>query len=277
MGGPRWSHRSHPNFMGGPRHSHFYWPTGRIVGGTNAQLSETPYQLRLIIRKPGSVTNCGAVLVASFNIQFALTAAHCVNGATASPSKMEVIAGLHNLKRKTGSEQTKNPIRVVKHSRYTSGNSANDIAILFFATRFNPTSAVHQVKISGWGSTSIGRPNSQSIYPDILQVLTISTLDNAECQRRFGHLGTITSKQICLLQPGVMVGSCTGDSGGPAAGIDSNGRMYVAGLSSYHLGGCGGGRFPMFYTRVSAYISWIQRRVNEFKNSQRIQMEDRYS
>ncbi|ODM88591.1 Trypsin-1 [Orchesella cincta] len=204
------------------------------------RLSETPYQLRLIIRKPGSVTNCGAVLVAAFNIQFALTAAHCVNGATASPSKMEVIAGLHNLKRNTGSEQTKNPIWVVKHSRYTSGNSANDIAILFFATRFNPTSAVRpialprheypqpgQVKISGWGSTSIGRPNSQSIYPDILQVLTISTF------------------RQCGMPAGQRRTSC---------GIDSNGRMYVAGLSSYHLGGCGGGRFPMFYTRVSAYI-----------------------
>ncbi|ODM90985.1 Coagulation factor IX [Orchesella cincta] len=200
--------------------------TGRIIGGINATSRQIPYQLRLLVRTTAKKRKaCGAALVEAFGVQFALTAGHCIRDdpltTAADSDNMLLTAGKYNLKISSSSKQLRNPVSAIMHELYKpyTNDRTYDIAILFFEPPFKLSSKVKtielpeydwtqpdKVEISGWGSTTdASNPN----IPNILQVLEIQTMDNEECKR---------------------------DSGGPARALNTtNGRSYLAGLSSYHL------------------------------------------
>ncbi|ODM89858.1 Trypsin-1, partial [Orchesella cincta] len=239
--------------------------TGRIVGGRDAK-KEIPHMLRLTI---GGLF-CGATLVQSSGLQFGLTAAHCVVNIRSSPSSARIIAGDYSLYY-FANEQYRSPTKIVIHEQFNPKDKDlnNDIALMFFAP-FKVNSFVKPIKlpgymwdvpgyvqISGWGSTA-PEPNLKN--PDILQVADIHTV-RRDCER-FSNFGT-TWRQICVQDDGV--GSCIGDSGGPAiARNGSNSRKYVAGIASYGLGSCGSD-LPAVCTRVSAYVNWIQVQLTKQK------------
>ena len=73
-------------------------PSGKIVGGDEAEPNEWPWQISVQIDGSHS---CGGVL---FSSDFVLSAAHCVNSADIT--KLTVVAAEHDLTDESGNEQT---------------------------------------------------------------------------------------------------------------------------------------------------------------------------
>ena len=234
-----------------------------VVGGVDASRGEFPWQLSQQ-RLGGSWSHsCGASLIGSNR---ALSAAHCVDGASASI--LRVIAGLHQ-RSDTSGTQTSNVASYTMHAQYNQGTPtfANDIAILNLATAitaggnvafaalaqgandFAGTTCV----ISGWGRTS-----ASNTLPDTLQKASIGVISRTQCQSAVAGIGNIGDGHICLFDSANNIGSCNGDSGGPL-NCPSGGSTVVAGVTSWGISSLGVCRqdYPSVYTRVSFYYDWI--------------------
>ena len=99
---------------------------GRIVGGGEVTpMHSRPYQVYLQSCSSAGCAMCGATLL---NRKYALTAMHCVTGAT----NLVVALGEHNIRQSIESQSVQS-IRVesvIKRPDYSEGNVNNDIAIL---------------------------------------------------------------------------------------------------------------------------------------------------
>jgi len=236
----------------------------RIIGGTNANMYEFPWQLSQQ-RMSGTTWghSCGASLLSA---RYGLSAAHCVDGAAATV--LRVIAGLHD-RSNTAGTTTANIASYRMHELYNNGDAtyANDIAILTFATDVNPVAgriayatlpannlnnfAGAICVISGWG-----RNSATNNLPNILQKASITILNTPQCIQVAGT--GIWTNHICVSDPAGNAGACNGDSGGPI-NCPSGANTVVTGIASFVFAlanQCLTGR-PSVYTRTSAYLAWI--------------------
>jgi secreted trypsin-like serine protease len=235
-----------------------------VIGGTNAQQGEFPWQLsqqRLSGTSWGH--SCGASLLSQ---RYGLSAAHCVDGASAT--NLRVIAGLHD-RSNTAGTTTANIASYRMHEQYNNGQAtyANDIAILTFSTNINTVAgriayatlpannnnnfAGQTCVITGWGRTS-----SSNTLPNVLQKASITILTTAQCQQQ-GSSG-VWANHICIRDNNNQAGACNGDSGGPC-NCPSGSSYLVTGIASFVWasgGNCLTTR-PSVYTRVSTYLQWI--------------------
>lgn len=235
---------------------------GGVIGGTNANRGEFPWQLSQQ-RLGGTWSHsCGASLLSGTR---ALSAAHCLDGA--SVSSVRVVAGLHSRSDMSGT-QTSNCARYVMHSGYDNGQAsfANDIAIIHLQTTIttggnvafatlppnnNNNYAGTTCVISGWGRNS----NSNTL-PDILQKANMNVLSTTQCRTNLGGVGSVWDNQICVQSSSGNSGACNGDSGGPLNCPNS----IVAGVTSWVVSSALGNclpSYPSVYTRTSTYLSWI--------------------
>jgi secreted trypsin-like serine protease len=235
-----------------------------IIGGTNANPAEFPWQLS---QQRSNSHSCGASLLAPTR---GLSAAHCVDGA--NPNILRVIAGLHQ-RSNMANTQTSNIQRFVMQGRYNNAEAtySNDIAILHFVSSISSSNTVQfavlppnnnnnlgnvNCVISGWG-----RDSNANTLPDTLQKATIGVLSTADCRSRMSAVGgaIIWDSHICVFDPSGNIGSCNGDSGGPL-NCPLNGQTVVAGVTSFGVSSIIGNcrqDFPSVYTRTSAYLNWI--------------------
>ncbi|CAL8114510.1 unnamed protein product [Orchesella dallaii] len=269
-------------------------PIGRIVGGRNANPGEFPHHLQITINKPYSnivsriPAACGGTLVELFNIQFAVTAAHCVwrgspgRFSTWPKAKIRVIAGDYNINLTERTEQIRMPDKIVFHDRYDMDqhHPHNDIALIFFKRPFTLNNFVATLNLpgyawelpsrgllSGWGSiTNIDNP----VYPKILKTAWLNTMPQKRCYK-FGFRGNVIDwRQFCMLGANNGDGACKGDSGGPVAARNFSqhgygySEWYLAGIVSFVIDECGSSYYPTIFTRVSGHVDWIKTRVNEY-------------
>jgi secreted trypsin-like serine protease len=239
-----------------------------ILNGVNAGVGEFPWQLSQ--ERSNALGNwghsCGASLLTSNR---ALSAAHCVDGASASI--LRVIAGAWD---RSASEATQvsNVASYKMHESYGSGAGTfpQDIAILYLATDIQLGGNIGVASlpsnndylftgdtcvISGWGRTS-----ASNTLPNILQKAPIPVISNSECdQRMSGISGASTNPgHICLYDTAAATGSCNGDSGGPL-NCQLDGNTVVAGVTSWGIqsGGACAPSYPSVYTRTGWFIDWI--------------------
>jgi len=230
-----------------------------VIGGTNAQQGEFPWQLSQT--RSGS-HSCGASLL---NAGEALSAAHCVDGAAAG--NLGIIAGLHDRSGTPGSV-TVNVAGYTMHEDYNTGlpTFSNDIAIIQFSGSIQAGGNIAYATlpannnnnfdgsicvISGWGRTS-----SSNTLPNTLQKASIEVVNTDECNTFLQGVGLAWDNHICLYDRANNVGSCNGDSGGP---LNCPGNI-VAGVTSWGVSSGAGNclqTYPSVYTRTSAYLAWI--------------------
>ena len=231
----------------------------RIVGGGIAIEHEFPWQIWLHPTNYNGVY-CGASLI---NSSWALTAAHCVAGETASTLVVEL--GMHNIQGSNPLRQTKTLSQIIVHPQYNSNTQDYDMALLHFTTPATINSAVAPITlaastdsalyaagvnaiVSGWGTTS-----SSGAVSYILRKVTVPIVTNASCNTSYG--GGITARMVCAGLPQGGVDSCQGDSGGPLF-VNDGSTPKLVGVVSWGEGCAAAGK-PGVYANVQNMRSWI--------------------
>lgn len=252
--------------------------TGRILGGQDAKLGEIPWQL--FIKEP---SRGGASLI---NDQWAVTAAHVVDGHENSPLK--VFGGLID-RRTTNAPSAPTLItnRIIIHPGYRKGITGsartdfnNDIALIRFTSRITlgpnllpiclpeENSDVlenEQGTVSGWGKTEKDKP---SVF---LKYAHVSAYSRSECENtpRLNDIPmSFSNNMFCAGDSGK--DSCQGDSGGPFVLpmlSSSSGPYYLTGVVSWG-DEC---KLPTgvsttivnkgYYTKVGNYVKWIKQTI----------------
>lgn len=230
-----------------------------IVGGTIATEHEFPWQIWLHPTNYSGVY-CGASLIST---GWALTAAHCVQGYSASGLVVEL--GMHTIGGTNPYRQTKTISQIIVHPNYSAATQDYDYALLRLSTAATLNLAVAPIAlattndtalyangvsaiVSGWGTTSSGGSVSS-----VLRKATVPVVDNATCNTNYG--GGITARMMCAGYPQGGVDSCQGDSGGPLF-VNVASTPKLIGVVSWG-DGCALAGKPGVYSHVANAYSWI--------------------
>lgn len=238
-----------------------------IVGGTNAAISDNPWQVSL--QNSSGAHTCGGSIL---NASWILTAQHCVNAGGVITRPARVAAGSPTLSGMGTSGQLRSVAEVVVYPGYTFPTSGKDVALLRVSTPLDLTGpnvkAIGLVtssdstsgvtapgvaaRVTGWGRRYQGGPS-----PDWLQTADVSILSNASAQSSYPDI-PLTEDQLPTTTPNK--GPCNGDSGGPLT-VLRNGTRVLAGVVSWGSN-CGNPQYPALYARVSSFESWITLKTN---------------
>ncbi|XP_042298903.1 transmembrane protease serine 7-like [Sceloporus undulatus] len=235
----------------------------RIVGGSDAQEGEWPWQVSLQF---AGVAYCGASVISK---EWLLSAAHCFQGNRLSDPR---IWTAHMGMRIQGKAKFVSTLRrIIIHEYYNSQNYDYDIALLQLSTPWADTMrsliqpiclppATFRVYpgekcwVTGWGQ----KQETDDEAPAVLQKAEVEIVDQTLCHSTYG---LITARMLCA---GMMSGkrdSCKGDSGGPlSCRSKGDGKWLLIGIVSWGYG-CGRPNFPGVYTRVSNFATWIHKYV----------------
>ncbi|MFZ4655793.1 MAG: S1 family serine peptidase [Caldilineaceae bacterium] len=241
-----------------------------IVGGDPVP-DPNPYvwQVRLTITTTQGIFTCGGSVISE---RWVLTAAHCVAGDF-QVTGVEVIVGRRTLSQTQPVDRF--PVRtVISHAEYVDVRTGHDIALLEL-DRAIPDAAAYRVPlmtpvldralvatgtvatITGWGHMIPQNPQSA---PDTLRFVEVPVVDNAQCQNVYNAFNdgwTIRDSMVCAGVPQGGKDSCQGDSGGPMVIPDGNGGYWQNGIVSGGEG-CALPGVPGVYTRVAAFVDWIE-------------------
>ncbi|CAO1321100.1 unnamed protein product [Diamesa serratosioi] len=224
-----------------------------IVGGAPANLGQIPWQVSL--RTTGNFHFCGASIIAD---RWVLSAAHCTIGR--AQTSVNVVVGTVLLN--SGGVVIRSS-RIVNHPSYNANTIANDVSVVQTATAMIMNANVRIIpmgsasaggglsaQVSGWGGTTTG-----GSAPNQLQVLTVTTLTNADCRARHSttNAAFVFDHKICTFTRAGQ-GICQGDSGGPLW----SGGVQI-GLVSWNIP-CARG-WPDAYDRVAWFRSWILQQI----------------
>lgn len=237
-----------------------------IVGGEAAKLGEFPHMAALGYSSGPEQAiefKCGGTLISD---RFVLTASHCL-------VPQIVRLGDLNLASDTdGADPQDFPVeQSFRHPRYSVKSKHNDIALVkvagsvTFSPRIRPACLyqapyVNEQKLTatGYGAVESYGSNSNILLKVVLDQYNQNTCENY--YRSSGVRGIIDS-QMCAGYDDGGRDTCQGDSGGPLQirDAENNCLIHVVGVTSY--GSFCGGSVPGVYTRVGAFLPWIEKIV----------------
>jgi secreted trypsin-like serine protease len=252
-----------------------------IIGGTDAVISDVPWQVGLINPMWGptlwNAQFCGGTVL---NARWVVTAAHCLvdfNGKVTKSKAIKIIAGVDDLDVPRGTNEHR--VRsIVVSPGYEGG--INDIALIQISDPFDlsdpdtiaPASLPlaldgddvpnlgTDIIVSGWGEWE---GYGAGEYPTMLQKATLDVLAAPLADDCGEYLLSDWNYryEMCVGLTEDGRDTCQGDSGGPyVATLDGDGdgtpEPTLVGVTSWG-NGCALADYPGFATRVSAYVDWI--------------------
>lgn len=255
---------------------------GRILGGTDANLGEFPWQLLIKQPKRGSAS--------LINDQWAVTAAHVVENV--APTSLQLFGGL--VDGRTTSNKVSDVVvmeseRIIIHPSYIKGvndrtSFDNDIALIRLASRVNlgpnilpiclPEASMSLMEnelgtVSGWGKTE-GRGTTMVTSPTLkyahIGVYSLTECRNTPSTQRNKKM-IFTNNMFCAGSEGI--DSCRQDSGGPfVSPMLAEGRepFYLAGIVSWGAP-CHLRHYKGYYTNVKNYVDWIKNTIETVEKS----------
>jgi len=249
--------------------------TYRIVGGTPVPITLTPSIVAVLQKDRLESLNssfraqfCGGTVIST---RWVVTAAHCMvqrDGAVRDPDNIVISMGADELD--GGTETFIDVSSVVVHEAFISAQGGNDIALLQlssdavvapavlerFAIRLNDDAIA-----AGWGALSSAVGGEQQVFPRRLQGVALKMIPGDQCSANFARYSDMVSaRQICAGVPDGGKDSCQGDSGGPLFKRAADESLTLAGITSWGLG-CAEATAPGIYTRIGAYIDWIENAI----------------
>lgn len=99
---------------------------------------------------------------------------------------------------------------------------------------------------------------TNGVVQNTLQEVNLKVYSDEECNYR--HNGVTFNSQICGGVDEGGMGQCSGDSGGPLF-IERNGKYIQVGIVSWSIKPCTVYPYPGVYTKVSHFISWINKHI----------------
>lgn len=239
----------------------FTRPNTSIVNGQPASECEWRWQVGLWY-EAADMPFCGGMLI---NPEWVVSAAHCV-----SRPNFVVKAGDYEPKKRSGNEQVRSAIQVIRHPQYDARKYINDYVLIRLNATVDFNDCVGSIClpsegadvapgtkcwITGWGTLRRGGEQ-----PDQLQEAQVSIISNTDCTGTYDYKEhEITSSMLCAqgrAANGSITDACQGDSGGPLV-CESDGRWTLYGATSWGYG-CAGETYPGVWSRVHDALGWIE-------------------
>ncbi|XP_031516400.1 chymotrypsin-C-like [Papio anubis] len=244
--------------------------SARVVGGETARPHSWPWQISLqYLENNRWWHTCGGILIAR---NFVLTAAHCIRpGPLPLPSNnriYRVALGKHNLEVEDEEGSLIVGVDTIYvHEKWISLLVLNDIALIKLAEHVELSDTIqvaclpekdsllpndYPCYVTGWGRLWTNGPIADELQQGLQRVV-----DHATCSRIDWWGFMVTETMVCAGGDGI-ISACSGDSGGPLNCQLENGSWEVFGIVSFGSPwGYNTFKKPVVYTRVSAYIDWI--------------------
>lgn len=241
-----------------------------IVGGTPATTEEWPWAAFILAAdQHGEGFSCSGTVVAP---NLVLTAGHCiediVTGQHTPVPRYTVVTGSRDIRDRTVRQLSK-VTRAILYPSFNRFKVHGDAGLLVLAT---PTTAP-AVALAGPADAALFGPETPtwiagwglSGNPPKLKLSPILRRGATYVQRRLycrNHSRTYYpffnfSSQLCTITPpGFSIGTCHGDSGGPALAFRADGTPVQIGVTSLGAADCDT-HVPDIFTRVDRIYTWI--------------------